>query len=261
MKDALMHNLKAVYVISYREFKKFVRERSRLLGTMARPILWLFVVGGGLSRLVTVTGKVSYTQFIFPGMIGMTILFASIFSAISIVWDREFGFLKEILVAPISRLSIVIGKAMAGTTISLVQVLIMVLFIPVLGIHISPGQFMLLLLSSAMLAFSLTAFGILVAARMSSYEGFNIIMNFLVMPMFFLSGAMYPVKLLPPVLKWLTHINPVTYGVDALKNALLTEAAGSAMGPEYPLSFDLLVIGLFMIAAVTLANYSFRKAG
>jgi ABC-2 type transport system permease protein len=261
MKDALMHNLKAVYVISYREFKKFVRERSRLLGTMARPILWLFVVGGGLSRLVKVEGNVSYTQFIFPGMIGMTILFASIFSAISIVWDREFGFLKEILVAPISRLSIVIGKAMAGTTISLVQVLIMVLFIPVLGIHISPGQFMLLLLSSAMLAFSLTAFGILVAARMSSYEGFNIIMNFLVMPMFFLSGAMYPVKLLPPALKWLTHINPVTYGVDALKNALLTEAAGTAMGPEYPLSFDLLVIGLFMAAAVTLANYSFRKAG
>jgi len=256
---ALSHNLKAIYVITFREFRKFIRERSRLLGTMARPVLWLFVVGGGLSRLVAVQGNVSYIQFIFPGMLGMTILFASIFSAISIVWDREFGFLKEILVAPISRFSVVFGKAMAGTTISLVQVLIMVAFIPVLGIHITFPQFLLLMLSSGLLAFSLTSFGILVASRMTSYEGFNIIMNFLVMPMFFLSGAMYPVRLLPPVLKQLSHINPVTYGVDALKNTLLSQASGTPMGPEYPILLDLSVIAGFLVVAVVLANYSFRK--
>jgi ABC-2 type transport system permease protein len=258
---SLKHNAKAVYVITFREFKKFVREKSRLLGTMARPILWLFVVGGGLSRMVKSEGGVSYIQFIFPGMIGMTILFASIFSAISIVWDREFGFLKEILVAPISRFSIVIGKAMAGTTISLIQALIMVAFAPVLGITFTPVQFLLLIFSSGLLAFSLTSFGILVASRMSSYEGFNIIMNFLVMPMFFLSGAMYPVRLLPPVLKWLTHLNPLTYGVDALKNALLSQAAGSAMGPEYPLILDLAVMSGFLVVSVFLANWSFRKHG
>ncbi|MBI5190973.1 MAG: ABC transporter permease [Nitrospirae bacterium] len=257
----LRHNAKAVYVITFREFKKFVRERSRLLGTMARPILWLFVVGGGLSRMVQPEGGVSYLQFIFPGMIGMTILFASIFSAISIVWDREFGFLKEILVAPISRFSVVFGKAVAGTCISLVQVLIMVVFIPVLGIHITLAQFFLLIFSAGMLAFSLTSFGILVASRMSSYEGFNIIMNFIVMPMFFLSGAMYPVGKLPPVLKELTHFNPLTYGVDALKNVLLSGAAGTSMGPEYPLVFDLSIIAAFMAVAVVLANWSFRKAG
>jgi len=257
----LSHNCKAIYVITFREFKKFLREKSRLLGTMARPILWLFVVGGGLSRMVKTEGGVSYLQFIFPGMIGMTILFASIFSAISIVWDREFGFLKEILVAPISRFSIVFGKAMAGTTISLVQALIMVAFIPVLGIHITLVQFFLLMFTSGLLAFSLTAFGILVASRMSSYEGFNIIMNFLVMPMFFLSGAMYPVKLLPPVLKELTHINPLTYGVDALKNVLLSGAAGGPMGPEYPLGMDLAIVACFMVVVVTLANWSFRKTG
>jgi len=259
--STLSHEAKAVYVITLREFTKFVRERSRLLGTMARPILWLFVVGGGLSRMVKPEGGISYMQFIFPGMIGMTILFASIFSAISIVWDREFGFLKEILVAPISRFSVVFGKAMAGTVISMVQVLIMVLFVPLLGIGITATQFMLLILSAALLAFALTSFGILIASRMSSYEGFNIIMNFLVMPMFFLSGAMYPVKLLPPVLKELTHLNPLTYGVDALKNVLLSNAAGASMGPEYPLAWDLALVFCFLIASVALANWSFRKTG
>jgi len=258
---SISHNMKAVYVITMREFIKFTREKSRLLGTMARPILWLFVVGGGMGKLVKVSGGVSYIQFIFPGMIGMTILFASIFSAISIVWDREFGFLKEILVAPISRFSIVFGKAMSGAVISLFQVLIILAFAPVIGVGIGVGQFFLLLLFSLLLAFSLTAMGILVASRMTSYEGFNIIMNFLVMPMFFLSGAMYPVKLLPPVLMEVSHFNPLTYGVDALKNVTLAHAAGSPMGPEYPLSMDLALVCGFMVVMVVLANLSFRKAG
>ena len=256
----LLHNAKAVYVIMYREFRKFLREKSRLMGTMARPVLWLFVVGGGMSRLVRPSGGVSYIQFIFPGMIGLTVLFASIFSAISIVWDREFGFLKEILVAPISRFSIVFGKAMAGTSISLIQVLLMVIFIPVLGIRIGLWQFFLLIFSAGLLAFALTSLGILVASRMTSYEGFNIIMNFLVMPMFFLSGAMYPVKLMPPVLREITHFNPLTYGVDAMKNILLVSASGTPMGPEYPLSLDLSLVSGFLVVMVVLANHSFRRA-
>jgi ABC-2 type transport system permease protein len=259
--SALTHNLKAVYVITYREFRKFIRERSRLMGTMARPILWLFVVGAGMGSLVRPQGGISYIQFIFPGMIGMTVLFASIFSAISIVWDREFGFLKEILVAPISRFSVVFGKAMAGTSISLIQVLLMMVFIPVLGIHVSLSQFLLAFFSAGLLAFALTSFGILIASRMSSYEGFNIIMNFLVMPMLFLSGALYPVKLMPPVLKEITHFNPLTYGVDALRNALFSQAAGAAMGPEYPLGLDLALVGAFLVVMVVLANHSFRRAG
>jgi len=254
------HNMRAVYVITFREVKKFVRERSRLVGTMARPILWLLVVGGGLGRMVDTGEGISYKQFLFPGLIGMTILFASIFSAISIVWDREFGFLKEILVAPISRLSVVIGKAMAGTSISLVQTFIMLIFIPFLGIKVTFADIVLTILFSGMLAFALTSMGILVASRMTSYEGFNIIMNFLVMPMFFLSGAMYPVEILPPALRWLTHINPLTYGVDALKHVLLTQAEGTAKGAEYPLFMDLGLVILFLVVMVTLANLSFRKA-
>ncbi len=258
---ALTHNAKAVYVITLREFTKFIRERSRLLGTMARPIVWLFVMGAGLSRLVKPEGGVNYLQFIFPGMLGLTILFASIFSAISIVWDREFGFLKEILVAPISRFSIVLGKAAAGTSISLVQVLLMVIFIPFLGIKVSFVQVLLLVLFAGMLAFALTSLGILVASRMASYEGFNIIMNFLVMPMFFLSGAMYPVWMLPAGLRELTHFNPLTYGVDAMRNVLLSGAVGTKMGPEYPLAFDLSILAAFLVVMVVLANHSFRRAG
>ncbi|MHB8174211.1 MAG: ABC transporter permease [Nitrospirota bacterium] len=256
----LLHEMKAIYVISYRELRKFIREKSRIMGTMARPILWLFVVGGGMSRLVKPVGGINYIQFIFPGMIGMTILFASIFSAISIVWDREFGFLKEILVAPISRFSVVVGKAMAGTSISMLQVLILLIFVPVLGIKINVPQFLLLFLSAALLAFSLTCFGILVASRMSSYEGFNIIMNFLVMPMFFLSGAMYPVKLMPPALREIAYVNPLTYGVDAMKNVLLVKASGTPMGPEYPALVDFAVVAGFLVVTVVLANLSFRRA-
>ena len=256
----IAHEMKAIYVISYRELRKFIREKSRIMGTMARPILWLFVVGGGMSRLVRPVGGINYIQFIFPGMIGMTILFASIFSAISIVWDREFGFLKEILVAPISRFSVVVGKAMAGTSISMLQVLILLVFVPVLGIKINALQFLLLLISSGMLAFSLTCFGILVSSRMSSYEGFNIIMNFLVMPMFFLSGAMYPVKLMPPVLREIAYANPLTYGVDGLKNILLAGASGTTMGPEYPAIVDFAVVAGFLAVTAVLSNLSFRRA-
>jgi ABC-2 type transport system permease protein len=256
----LSHELRAIYVISFRELRKFIRERSRIMGTMARPILWLLVVGGGMSRLVPSTGGINYIQFIFPGIIGMTILFASIFSAISIVWDREFGFLKEILVAPISRFSVVIGKAMAGTSMSMLQVLMLLVFIPVLGMKITVLQFLLLFFSAGMLAFSLTCFGILVASRMSSYEGFNIIMNFLVMPMFFLSGAMYSVKRMPPVLEVLARLNPFTYGVDVMKNILLVKAAGTSMGPEYPILLDLAVVVGFLAVTAVLANLSFRRA-
>jgi ABC-2 type transport system permease protein len=251
----LSHELRAIYVISFRELRKFIRERSRIMGTMARPILWLFVLGGGMGRIVTLPGGITYTQFLFPGILGFTILFASIFSAISIVWDREFGFLKEILVAPISRFSVVSGKAMAGTSISLFQVLIMSVFIPVLGIKMGLIQFLLLLMSAGLLAFSMTCFGILVAASMRSYEGFNVVMNLIVMPMYFLSGALYPIKRLPPVLRGLTHVNPLTYGIDAMKNVL-----GASFRPDYPILVDLAVLIGFLAVTATLANLSFRRA-
>src|SRR5512138_964295 len=145
-----MIQLRPIYVICLREFKKFFREKSRLMGTLARPVLWLFVVGNGMNSLIKPQVGFSYLQFIFPGMIGMTILFSSIFSSISIVWDREFGFMKEMLVAPISRTSIVIGKAISGTLISVAQAVIIMVLIPVLGLQITASQFLEVVLLSVL---------------------------------------------------------------------------------------------------------------
>lgn len=252
-----MIQFRPVYVICVREFIKFFRERSRLLGTLARPVLWLFVVGNGMSALIAPQTGVSYLQFIFPGMIGMTILFASIFSSISIVWDREFGFMKEMLVAPISRLSIVVGKAISGTLISTAQAVIILVLIPFLGFEITLLQFAAVTGMAVLVSFCITSFGIFIASRLTSFDGFNIIMNFLVMPMFFLSGAMYPVASLPEALRQLTHLNPLTYGIDAFKHALLLGST-PPLGPEFPLVLDLAVVSAVAAAMLTLAARSFR---
>jgi ABC-2 type transport system permease protein len=247
-----------IYVICLREFKKFFREKSRLMGTLARPVLWLFVVGNGMNSLIKPLAGFSYLQFIFPGMIGMTILFSSIFSSISIVWDREFGFMKEMLVAPISRLSIVIGKAISGTLISVAQAVIIMLLIPFLGIHLSVAQFIEIVAAALLVSFCITSLGILIAARLTSFDGFNIIMNFLVMPMLFLSGAMYPVTSMPPALRHLTQLNPLTYGIDSFKHILLRNAT-PPLGPEFPLWLDLVLVGGLSAILLTLAAMSFRK--
>ncbi len=253
-----MIQVRPIYVICLREFKKFFREKSRLLGTLARPVLWLFVVGNGMNSLIRPQVGFSYIQFIFPGMIGMTILFSSIFSSISIVWDREFGFMKEMLVAPISRLSIVVGKAISGTLISVAQAIIILLLIPFLGLHLTFIQFLEVVAMSTLVSFCITSLGILIAARLTSFDGFNIIMNFLVMPMLFLSGAMYPVTAMPSVLRHLTLINPLTYGIDALKHALLRNSA-PPLGHEFPLSLDLFVVSSLSVIMLALAAMSFSK--
>ncbi len=253
-----MIQLRPIYVICLREFIKFFREKSRLLGTIARPVLWLFVVGNGMSALIRPRAGFSYLQFIVPGMIGMTILFASIFSSISIVWDREFGFMKEMLVAPISRLSIVVGKAISGTAISTAQAVIILVLIPFLGISLTAIQFVEVTTVAVLVSFCITSLGILIAARLTSFDGFNIIMNFLVMPMFFLSGAMYPVASMPPALRELTHLNPLTYGIDAFKHVLLRDAT-PPMGPEFPLVLDLGLVIAVSALMLTLAALSFRK--
>jgi ABC-2 type transport system permease protein len=191
-------------------------------------------------------------------MIGMTILFASIFSSISIVWDREFGFMKEMLVAPISRLSIVVGKAISGTAISVAQAIIILVLIPFLGIGLSVLQFIQVTAVAVLVSFCITSIGILIAARLTSFDGFNIIMNFLVMPMFFLSGAMYPVSSMPDVLRHLTHLNPLTYGIDAFKHVLLQNAA-PPLGPEFPIVLDIVIVIGVSATMLTLAAFSFRR--
>ncbi|MBI5213221.1 MAG: ABC transporter permease [Nitrospirae bacterium] len=250
-------DLNAIYVIVAREFIKFVRERGRLISTLARPLLWLFLVGGGMSKMVSPDMGMPYMQFIFPGIIGMTILFSSIFSSISIIWDKEFGFMKEMLVAPVSRFSIVIGKALSGTMVSTFQALIIVLLFPVIGLKLGIDQIILILCISAMLSFCLASLGILIAVFYENLESFSVIMNFIIMPMFFLSGAMYPVKLLPHVLGFLTKINPLTYGIDALKYMIFPEK--KLLTHDFPLSLDVAAIVISSIVFVIIAAIVFER--
>ncbi len=250
-------DLNAIYVIVAREFIKFTRERGRLISTLARPLIWLFLVGGGMSRMVSPDMGVPYIQFIFPGIIGMTILFSSIFSSISIIWDKEFGFMKEMLVAPVSRLSIVVGKALSGTAVSTIQALIILLLFPIIGLKLGIVQVLLILCIAVILSFCLSTLGILIATFYENFESFSVIMNFIVMPMFFLSGAMYPVKRLPHALGLFTRVNPLTYGIDALKYMVLPEKG--ALSQDFPLSLDITVIVVTSIVFVTIAANVFER--
>jgi ABC-2 type transport system permease protein len=245
----------AIYVIIAREFKRFIREKSRLVSTLARPLIWLFLVGGGMSRFVSPGEGISYLQFIFPGIIGMTILFSSIFSSISIIWDKEFGFMKEILVAPVSRFSVVVGKALSGTLLSSLQAGIILLISPLIGVELSVTSALYTIVVAILLSFCISSLGIVIATFYESFESFSVIMNFIVMPMFFLSGAMYPVNKLPAILKTISKINPLTYGVDALKHTILAN--------EEIFDFSMVTNFTVLIAAsilfVTIAGIVFER--
>jgi len=250
----------AIYVIVAREFKKFIRERSRLISAIARPLVWLFLVGAGMSRLVQPVDGVSYMQFIFPGILGMTILFSAMFSSISIIWDKEFGFMKEILVAPVSRLTIVIGKALSGSIISTIQAVIVLLLFPFLGLKLGPFDIIAAVFLCVLVSFCVSAFGIVIATFYESYESFSAIMNFIIMPMFFLSGAMYPIKLLPGVLKLAAKFNPLTYGIDALKHVTSPLSRGP-MSPDFSIIADLAVIIVLSIIFVLAGAKAFERRG
>lgn len=248
----------AVYVIVAREFKKFVREKTRLISTIARPLIWLFFVGGGLSGLIPERNGVTYLQFIYPGIIGMTILFSSIFSAISIIWDKEFGYMKEILVAPVSRSSIVFGKALSGTIVSMIQVAIILVICPFIGISISAVQIAGVLVFAFLLSFCICNIGILIATFYESFESFSMIMNFIVMPMFFLSGAMYPVHRLPNVLKSLAKVNPLSYGIDGMKNIIFPKDLYAGIS-DFSITFDVIVITVLSVVLMMMSTYVFRR--
>ncbi len=249
MRAALM----GIYTLWLRDVTRFLRDRPRIISSAAQPLLWLFVLGLGLSTAFVRGGSPQYLRFIYPGIIAMSVLFTSIFSAISIIWDREFGFLKEVLVAPIPRWSVAIGRALGGSTVAVLQGAIILLFAPVVKVSFSIPQLIFAFIVMFMIAFSMTSFGILVAARMQTHEGFQMIMNFLLLPMFFLSGAMFPTdRGLPIWMNALVHIDPLSYGVDALREILV------GMG-RFSLFLDLGVIILFGTVMLSVGAYYFEK--
>jgi ABC-2 type transport system permease protein len=227
----LNSSLRGVYIIWYRDVLRFVRDRPRIIAAMAQPTLYLLIFGSGVSSAMggpTASGA-DYLQFLFPGVVGMTVLFTSVFTAMSIVWDREFGFLKEVLVAPVSRTAVAIGKALGGSTQAVLQGSIVLLLAPLAGVSLSPITVVMVLPLMFLLAFALTSLSIALAARMRSMEGFQVMMNFFMMPLFFLSGALFPLSGLPEWLTVLTLLDPATYGIDPIRRIIMT---GSGYSPE-----------------------------
>ncbi len=248
----------AFIAINHREILKFTRQRSRLITDLSRPVIWLLFVGFGISTMVTIKGG-SYMQFVFPGILVMTVLYRSIFSSISIIWDREFGVLKEILVSPVSRKTFVLAKITSGGIISTIQAMVILAFAPFLGIQITVNVFIFTVLSLFLIASSVTAFGIVIASRMTSFEGFNAIINLIVQPMFFISGALYPIKGFPIFLKIPAYINPVTYSVNLLRYIFFHNKKISFFTPGTSVLLDLSFIFFFLILMVILSDYFFER--
>src|SRR5690348_6362320 len=221
-----MRALRAVYIIWLREFKVLLREWSRLVAMIGQPLLYLFIVGKGISHGMSLNaaGNIDYLRFMYPGIIGMSVLFTSMFSGMSIIWDREFGFLKEVLVAPVPRWAVAVGKVLGGATIAVVQSIILIVVAPLAGIYPSPWMVVQLLLLCFLISVAMTSLGTAIAARMRSMQSFQMIMNFLVMPLYFLSGAMFPLASAPKWMQTLMMLDPLTYGVDALRNVVLSDA-------------------------------------
>lgn len=239
----IKRELLGIYIIWLRDIKKFFRDKPRIFGSIAQPAIFLFVLGSGLASSFAIfgggaTGGKEFLSFMFPGIISMTVLFTSFFNAMSIVWDREFGFLKEVLIAPISRASIVLGKNLGGATMAMIQGIIILVFAPILRLQLSWLSVLKLIPVMFLVAMSISSLGIALAARLKSMQGFQVITNFLLMPMFFLSGALFPLTNAPKWMEVIARINPVSYGVDAIRSTILD----IPMLQLHPLYLDLLII-------------------
>jgi len=259
----IARNLGTIGMVWQREMIRFFRMPSRIITGLAQPLLFLFVLGAGIEPLVggRTTGGVDYQEFIFPGVIAMSVLFSSLFSAISIVWDREFGFLREMLVAPVSRASLVLGKAVGGGSIAVVQGIILLLAAPLVGVSLDPLEFLEMFGLLLLLAFALNAFGIVIASRMQRMEGFQMVMTLVVNPMLFLSGAIFPLAGLPTWLAVATRLNPATYGVDPIRRVMLGDDAVPLTWGDWvvPIGLEVLIVFTLGVGMLAIAVQSFRK--
>lgn len=253
-----MSELKGIYAMWYREFKVFLREKSRIVASIFTPILWLLIIGAGLGSAVSF-GGINYQTFIYPGVLVQSALFSSIFFGIYIVWDKKVDFLKEVLVAPMSRTSIFFGKVLGGSTDSIIQTLILLLIGFMLmqigllqGINFSIFSVTVSVLLMLVTIIGLVSLGLAVGSQMESFEGFQLVSSFVVFPMFFLSGALFPISNLPSWLAPFVFINPVTYSVDGLRGVLLGIS-------QFSIAFDLAVISAFSIAMIIIGTQAFRR--
>lgn len=251
-----MINKTAVYVLWLREMKRFLRAKSRVIGALAMPLFFLAFLGLGFKRMSIpgLSGDVNYVRFLVPGIIGMSLLFSSIFAGLSVLWDREFGFLKEIMVAPVNRVSIVLGRIAGGMTTALIQAVLILGISYFMGFKITTIlSFLLALVFMILIAATFIGLGLIFASKMKDIQGFSIIMNFVIFPLFFLSGALYPLENFPFWLKYLSHIDPLTYGVDGLRRALIGISSFSII-------FNFIILVIFSLTMIFLGAYFFEKS-
>lgn len=241
-----------IYTIWLRNVKRYMRSKSRIIGSLAQPLLFFLALGFGLNAVVS-SGNGNYLKFIAPGIVAMSVLFTSIFSGIQIIWDRQFGFLKETLIAPVSRTSIMLGQTLGGSTTSLIQGLFMLIIVFFIGHFSFNFGLFIALVFMILIAISFTAMGVAIASSMEDMQGFQLIMNFLVMPIFFLSGALFSFANAPSALRYIAYVDPLSYGVEGLRYGLL---GASSINPL--VSFA--VLGGFSLVMITLGAVLFNRA-
>ena len=253
-----MTELRGFYTLWLREVKRYLRDRVRIVSSFVTPLLWLVIFGTGVRLSLPYPG-LNYQQYIFPGIIGQTLLFTSMFMGISVLWDREFGFMKEILVAPISRTSVFLGKMIGDSTDAVIQGIIVFVLGLLLGIKLNIFTFLELLPIMLLVTFGLVSIGLTLASFMGSLEGFGTIQSFINLPLFFLSGALFPLRgaSIPNWLEIASRLNPLTYAVDALRNVILGGAWTSFQ--IQPLWMDLGIVGLFDLIMIIIGTWAFTR--
>ena len=245
--------MSAIYILWLRELKKYSRSRAQIVASLGQPMLYLLVLGFGLGPVFQKAGGGSYVQFIAPGIIGMSVLFTSIFSGIALLWDRQFGFLKETLVAPVARIRIMIGRTLGGATVAILQGLLVATVCLIAGFRpvslaLIPVGFLFMIGIAVVFA----ALGTAIGSGLQDMQGFQLIMNFLVLPIFFLSGALFPLTNVPKPLAVVTSLDPLSYGVDGLRAALIGAS-------HFGMLLDAAVLGAFAVGLLLLGAWRFSK--
>jgi ABC-2 type transport system permease protein len=247
-----MGELEGIYQIWLREAKRTVRYKSRIVTAIITPLIWILVFGVGLGSTMQIGMKGGYQAFIYPGIIAQSILFTTVLGGIGILIDKQYGILKEIMVAPLSRTSIIFGKALGISTGAIIQVGVLLLLSFIINVPMDVVTFILSICLSMLIAIGSSSLGLLIASFMESTEGFNLIMTFIVMPLFFLSGALFPVHGLPSWLSFIVYLDPLTYGVDILRYVLLHSST-------LPIYMNLIVLTLFALITISLSAIVFTK--
>ena len=258
-----MFFIQAIITIWQREVIRYLRDKIRIISTLFQPIMFLFIFGMGLQETLAAGNfSMDFIQFMYPGIIAINVMGVAFFSTISTVWDREFGFLKEILVAPVSRTAIVLGKILGATTVAVLQALILLIIAPFISVNLSFIIVLKLFFSMALLAFSISCLSLLIASLMTTMESFGLLMQVLIFPMFFLSGAFFPLTTVPFWMTVLSKINPLTYGVDALRQIILGPQVSAEVINSVALhsvSTNTLFLIVFSLIMVTIAVLTFDR--